>query len=132
MPNRRLAALVVSAASVAVAFGLAGCGGGSDSRAVETPPKPTGPLAGDAQLLAGRALYAKYCASCHGVDGSGGPGPVFTGRNLLRTMPTPADELAVVRAGRGIMPSFGETLTADQLDAVVRYTREVLAARPPR
>ena len=28
------------------------------------------------------------------------------------------------------MPSFGETLTPEQIDAVVRYTREVLAPRP--
>ena len=55
---------------------------------------------------------------------------MFTGGNLLKTMPTPADELAVVRKGRAVMPSFGDTLTPAQLDAVVRYTREVLAPRP--
>jgi mono/diheme cytochrome c family protein len=121
----------LAAAAVLVAgLGLVGCGGGIDSPAAETPPRPTGALTGDEQLAQGRTLYARYCASCHGIDGSGGPGKAFTGRRLLESRPTPADELAVVRAGQGVMPSFGETLTPEQLDVVVRYTREVLAPRP--
>jgi mono/diheme cytochrome c family protein len=109
------------------AVALAGCGGGSDSPSAATPPKPTGALAGDAELLRGRTIYAKYCAACHGTAGEGSPGTVFVKGRLLRTMPTAADEAKVVREGRAVMPSFGETLTPAQLDAVVRYTREVLA-----
>ena len=131
MPVPRPFAVLVVAGVVCVGgVGFAGCGGGSGSPESRTPPQPTGPLADDAELLAGRKVYARYCSSCHGIDGSGGPGTAFTGGQLLETMPTPADELAVVRAGRGVMPSFGETLSPEQLDAVIRYTREVLAPRP--
>jgi len=131
MPARRLLVATTFALLCAVTgIGLAGCGGGSDAPSAQTPPKPTGTLAGDEQLLEGRAVYSRYCAACHGVDGSGGPGKTFTGGALLASQPTPADELAVVRKGLGVMPSFGETLSPAQLDAVIRYTREVLAPRP--
>jgi len=117
-------------ASLAIALLLVACGGGSDSPAAETPPKPTGTLAGDAALLEGRTIYAKYCSACHGVSGRGGPGTAFVGGQLLRNRPTAEEEAALIRKGQAVMPSFRETLTPEQVDAVVRYTREVLAPRP--
>jgi mono/diheme cytochrome c family protein len=57
---------------------------------------------------------------------------VFVGGKLLRNLPTSEEEAALIRKGRAVMPSFGETLTPAQVDAVVRYTREVLAPRPAR
>ena len=125
--RRAWAGIVVGVLGAALLLGA--CGGGSDAPTAATPPKPQGALAGDPVLLEGRAIYGEYCASCHGVAGEGAPGPAFVGHRLLRTMPTAADEAAVVRAGRAVMPSFGKTLTPEQLDAVVRYTREVLAPR---
>lgn len=126
--GRARAALV--AASLAVALLLVACGGGSDSPRGERPPQPTGTLAGDPALLEGRTVYARYCASCHGVSGAGGTGTAFVGQRLLRERPTPAEEAVLIRKGQAVMPSFGDTLTPGQIDAVVRYTREVLAPRP--
>lgn len=123
----RVALLAVSATAALL---LAACGGGSDSPAAVTPPKPTGTLAGDAVLLQGRTLYTKYCVACHGVFGNGGAGTAFVGGQLLRDLPTAEEQAAVVRTGRSVMPSFGDTLTPEEIDAVVRYTREVLAPRP--
>ena len=37
--------------------------------------------------------------------------------------PDPADEIAVVANGRGSMPSFADSLTEEQIAAVVEYTR---------
>ena len=108
---------------------LAACGGGRDATAPASPPTPTGALANDPTLHEGRRVYAKYCASCHGVAGEGAPAPAFIRGRLLRVLPEPAAELALLRTGVGVMPSFGETLTVRELDAVVRYTREVLAPR---
>jgi mono/diheme cytochrome c family protein len=123
--------IVLGAALVAlvVALALAGCAGGDGAPDAAVPPRPTGALAGDAALLEGRRVYAKYCASCHGASGEGAPAPAFVQGRLLRVLPDAADELALVREGVGAMPSFAETLTTAQLDAVVRYTREVLATR---
>ena len=63
------------------------------------------------------------------MSGSGGPGTAFVGGQLLRSLPTAEEEAALIRKGQAVMPSFGETLTPEQVDAVVRYTREVLAPR---
>jgi mono/diheme cytochrome c family protein len=115
--------------AIVVAFALGGCGGGDGAPDAAVPPRPTGALAGDATLLEGRRVYAKYCASCHGVSGEGAPAPAFVQGRLLRVLPDAADQLALVREGVGAMPSFADTLTTAQLDAVVRYTREVLATR---
>jgi mono/diheme cytochrome c family protein len=124
------ARVALLAVSLAVGLLLVACGGGSDSPTVATPPQPTGTLAGDAELLQGRTTYTKYCAACHGVFGNGGAGTAFVGGQLLRDLPTAEEQAALVRKGRSVMPSFGETLTPEQIDAVVRYTREVLAPRP--
>jgi mono/diheme cytochrome c family protein len=108
---------------------LTACGGGGEGAAPASPPKPTGALAGDVTLLEGRRVYARYCASCHGVAGEGAPAPALIRGRLLRVLPDPAAELALLRKGGAVMPSFGGTLSDAELDAVVRYTREVLAPR---
>ena len=128
MVTRARAAL--GAVSLATALLLVACGGGSDSPRSATPPQPTGTLSGDRVLLEGRTVYAKYCASCHGVAGGGGAGTAFVGRRLLQDLPVAAEQATLIRKGQAVMPSFGETLTRGQIDAVVRYTREVLAPRP--
>ena len=90
---------------------LAACGGGTETTATSAP-RPTGAAADDPALLEGRRVYVRYCASCHGASGEGDPAPAFVKGRLLRRMPDAAEELALLRAGRAVMPSFGETLTA--------------------
>lgn len=79
----------------------------------------------DAVLLVGRDVFASRCSNCHGSAGGGGTGPRLAG-TVVQTYPDPADQEAVVRDGRGNMPSFGGTLSDAEIEAVVRYTREVL------
>lgn len=79
-----------------------------------------GPPAADAS---GEEVYAQICARCHGSDLSGGVGPALgPGSNAA----TQADEFIVltVTRGRGRMPSFGSTLTSEQIDRVVAFLRE--------
>ena len=71
---------------------------------------------------AGATLYATRCASCHGDDGSGGFGPALAGV-VSDVFPNEADEIAVVANGRGSMPSFADSLTPEQIAAVVEFTR---------
>jgi len=40
--------------------------------------------------------------------------------------PTVADQIDLVGEGRGSMPGFGGRYSSEELEAVVRYTREVL------
>lgn len=113
----RLGPLVVGAAIV-----VGACGGGSEATA---PPEPTGAQAGDAELHEGRDVYLRSCAPCHGLTGQGASGPRLAGE-MVERYPDVADQRAVIASGPGVMPAFENELTDDELDAIVRYTREVL------
>lgn len=71
---------------------------------------------------AGATIFATRCASCHGADGGGGFGPALAGV-VVQRFPNEADQIAVVTNGRGSMPSFGDSLTPEQVKAVADYTR---------
>lgn len=71
---------------------------------------------------AGAAVYAARCAACHGPDGGGGTGPAF--EDLTERYPDEGAMVAVVVGGRGVMPAFGATLTAAEIEAVVAHVRE--------
>lgn len=117
-PGRKLGRLLAGAAVLAAASWLAtACVDG------DVPAAP----GDDPVLVEGQAVYAGNCANCHGTSGGGGRGTRLDGRQVLERYPDPADQLEVVANGSRAMPGFGEKLTGEQLEAVVRYTREVIA-----
>lgn len=88
------------------------------------------PVVGHAQGIDGKALYLKNCRSCHGTTGT-------PSKQALRETPKIAkldqaflaarsdDSLRVVianGAGKDMKP-FKEKLTAQEIDAVVKYLR---------
>ena len=75
----------------------------------------------------GEAIFATRCARCHGTDGGGGFGPALAGVVTDR-FPDAADEVVVVTNGSGAMPSFADSLTPEQIEAVVEYTRTQLGS----
>ena len=81
----------------------------------------------DAVLAQGQQVYNGSCASCHGVDGGGGLGRKLAGQ-VEEVFPDIEDQIAVVRDGRPgtNMPAFGDRLSPEEIEAVVRYTREHL------
>ena len=89
----------------------------------EAPAAP----ADDAGLVLGREVYVGNCQSCHGGLGGGGRGAKLNDGWVLERFPDAAEEATVIAEGVRAMPGFGEKLTAEEIDAVVRYTREVLA-----
>lgn len=92
----------------------------------DPPEVPLGPDGQPDQVLAlGRDVYGARCANCHGSSGGGGTGPRLAG-SVVETYPDPADQAEIIRAGRNRMPAFGGTLSEEMIEAVVRYTREVL------
>lgn len=100
----------------------AACGSGS-SPEVEAGPGGTP----DPVLVAGRAVFADRCSSCHGADGGGTrDGPRLNRGRLGQQYANPDDAVAVVSDGRQRMPAFGGLLTAAEIDAVLRYINEVL------
>lgn len=65
----------------------------------------------------GRLIYAKNCASCHGIDRQGVP-PVYPGVINLQT--TEEEIAEVIRAGRNIMPAFPQ-FNKNELDALTKF-----------
>ncbi|MDP9451905.1 MAG: cytochrome c [Actinomycetota bacterium] len=104
----------------------------------------------DPVLVQGQGVYAQSCASCHGNDGGGGVGRPLSGGEVLLTFPDPAEHIDWVVNGSppagtpygnperpggqhissetsgGPMPPFGDSLTPEEILAVVRYEREIL------
>ena len=111
-------------ASVAVGL-LGGALFGVACTSTETPAL-SGDQADDPQLVLGRQVFDDNCARCHGGSGGGGAGPKLSDGEVVAAFPGPADQVAVVREGRDTMPSFGDRLSAEEIDAVVRFTREAL------
>jgi mono/diheme cytochrome c family protein len=85
----------------------------------------------------GQAIFAQFCATCHGQNGSGGVGPAMVGGAETRQFPNIEDHVAFVRDGSkpgvaygtsgrgtgGMPPRGGVQLTEEQLRAVVEYER---------
>lgn len=85
------------------------------------------PVAGsDPELQTGREVYVNSCSSCHGSQGEGRNGTKLNEGALLKVYPEVADQKLVIEQGRNAMPAFSEKLDDTEIDAVVRYTREVL------
>ena len=106
---------------VATAFTLTACAGES---APEVPGSADG--SADPVLVEGRELWQASCARCHGGAGGGGAGPGLQGPWPEDRSPDAAAMFGVIHDGRGAMPRFGTSLSDDEIDAIVRYIREVL------
>jgi mono/diheme cytochrome c family protein len=78
-----------------------------------------------ARASSGKEIFTANCARCHGPEGEGGVGPRLAG-TVVAEYPDIEDQEAIVRDGRGSMPSFRDRLTPEQISAVVAYTREDL------
>ena len=82
-------------------------------------------------LARGGTLFAANCAPCHGADGQGAA--VAQGQvapSLHEATPTQIAE--AVRIGPGPMPKFGDrVITADDLDALLRYVEFLRHAPDP-
>jgi cytochrome c6 len=74
-------------------------------------------------------LYSKYCASCHGKDGSSKTfkAKFNHARNLtdLDWQTSVSDERIFnsINNGRGKMPSFSKKMTEAEIDSLVTYVR---------
>src|SRR5207302_11422069 len=75
------------------------------------------------QAVSGQSVFIDNCATCHGSKGEGGIGPKLGGGAVVSKFPNETDQILVVTSGRDGMPAFGERLSADEIKAVVEYTR---------
>lgn len=109
MPSRTFRSVALA---LMLAIGVASCG---DELVL--------PADADPQLREGLDIYRARCARCHGPTGGGGIGPNVQDVELRLD---DLEQRAVVVEGREKMPRFGSTLSESEIDAVVRFTREVL------
>ncbi|MGE4226697.1 MAG: c-type cytochrome [Vicinamibacterales bacterium] len=74
----------------------------------------------DADVARGGVLYRSYCSACHGATGAGG---ALAYDDIAPAVTASSDDVvaAAVIVGPGTMPSLGEALPDDDLDAVVAY-----------
>ena len=100
-------------------------GGACASASPEVPLGPDGQP--DSELSMGREVYSQRCANCHGAGGGGGTGPKLADGKVIEQYPDPAEQRRLIAQGRNAMPAFSGSLSSAELDAVVRYTREVLS-----
>jgi mono/diheme cytochrome c family protein len=89
-----------------------------------------------AALRTGQVMFERHCGVCHNNDGKGngpivGQGKFPMGPNL--TLPATVGRsdgyiYGVIRAGRGLMPSYGPRMTHLERWATVIYLRELQRA----
>lgn len=71
-----------------------------------------------ATTISGVGIYKSNCLSCHGMNGQGGSkGPAINTAEYK----DPKKVMAVVRNGKGSMPSYKSKLTSAQITAVSNY-----------
>jgi len=95
----------------------------ADTPPTATPPDPTDP---QSVQTAGAQLYATYCASCHGEQGSGGLGPVLNSQQFLSRFDDATIRDAILYGGwrpNSQMPAYGSHLTSAQVETLVNFIR---------
>jgi mono/diheme cytochrome c family protein len=102
----------------------------------------------DPDLEAGREVFGRVCASCHGGNGEGGAGPALA--SVLETFRDCEDHIRWVTSGSerhkdevgptfgdtdkeitGIMPSFESVLTATEIAQVAAFERHRFGGADP-
>lgn len=82
----------------------------------------------------GKKVYEKKCVSCHGADGKGNAKMEQMLKIKIPTLAGAAAKpdselLKFVAEGKKPMPSFQKSLSKDELEAVVRYTKDLAAGK---
>jgi mono/diheme cytochrome c family protein len=84
-----------------------------------TPSSPVS--AGQDEVRAGRKLFLKNCAHCHGADARGDEGPDLHDLNK-----TDEHVAAIIKDGiKGEMPGFGAKFSDADIQALITYIRSL-------
>ena len=109
--------------SIVIAIGLVAANAAAQGPMSSTKP-PEAPAATQAAggPLDVNQLFATTCGWCHSNGGrTAGKGPKLAGTTL-----TDAEIIHRIKTGKtGAMPAFGSTFSDEQLQAIVRYIREL-------
>lgn len=70
----------------------------------------------------GGEIYSQVCSRCHGGSLEGGVGPPLGSGSEAAAQPD-SFLIQTIERGKGRMPSFGRSLSDDQIERVARYIR---------
>jgi mono/diheme cytochrome c family protein len=90
-------------------------------------PTPTLPANGadtSDLIQRGEQVFAANCATCHGAEGAGDEQYPALRNNAFVNANDPAPVIETVLYGRGEMPAFQDTLSNQEIAAVVSYIRD--------
>ena len=110
----RVAVLV---AGLALGLGAPACGGDDDGTTETTTETTTGE-----EIVAGDEVFTSNCGSCHTLSEAGTSGMI--GPNLDDISLSAEDIEAQVRTGGGGMPSFEDSLSDEEIEAVSAYVAD--------
>lgn len=68
------------------------------------------------------ALFADNCAGCHGADGKGGFGSDLSRSSYDFGKDAASVKTSIANGRGGKMPAFGDTLSSDEVDALVDFS----------
>jgi quinoprotein glucose dehydrogenase len=74
----------------------------------------------DSTSMSGETIFTQICAACHGLDRMGNKAQNVPPLSGIEQRLKKADVLAILKAGKGVMPSFG-FLNATQQEMVADY-----------
>ena len=90
------------------------------------------PQSAEASAVDGGKLFARACAKCHGVDGTGGlpmavhgPKPIDFRDSAWQSSRTNMEIASAIRDGRGAMPPFNDLLKPEDVTALTEYVRQL-------
>lgn len=91
-----------------------------------------GHAAGPDELERGKVLFTTVqpaCAACHTLQAAGAQGQV--GPVLDEIRPDAARVLRAIRSGLGVMPSYAERLSEDEMQALAQFVARATGAALP-
>jgi cytochrome c oxidase cbb3-type subunit III len=81
------------------------------------------PTQANRATVAGQNLYGGHCASCHGLNGTGGESPDIARSSRVRAMSDQQLNRIIHDGLAGGMPAFGKTLSTAEIADIVGYVR---------
>jgi len=76
----------------------------------------------ESMLTDGEKIYLAECKKCHGTDGKKG---LFKAPDLTKSELTLEERIAWIKQGKGVMPSYEDKLSADDIKSVAAYIEEL-------
>ncbi|HEY0752603.1 MAG TPA: c-type cytochrome [Ktedonobacteraceae bacterium] len=89
-------------------------------------------------IAQGAALYAKYCFTCHGINGQGGAGPQLNGNSAVNSL-SDTDLLRIIQAGIPsasnpgtlLMPAWSDQYGGPLSDPQIQYLFALIRSADP-